>query len=61
MWRIILGGCTLGAGMYFGGSCPGNIYIQLGANVEDVYYTFGGAVVGSLLFYVFDEVLGLSA
>jgi len=25
MWRIILGGCILGTGMFISGSCPGNI------------------------------------
>eukprot|EP00801_Mesodinium_rubrum_P004401 Mrub_04404.p1 GENE.Mrub_04404~~Mrub_04404.p1 ORF type:complete len:373 (-),score=154.65 Mrub_04404:159-1223(-) len=56
-WRIVLGGCTLGAGMYTAGSCPGNIYIQIGTNVEDVLYIAAGAVAGSLIYYVFDEVL----
>ena len=34
--RIIIGGVLLGIGMVFAGSCPGNIFVQIGSMVENV-------------------------
>jgi hypothetical protein len=49
MWKIIFGGCILGTGMFVAGSCPGNIYVQIGTNVENVFWILGGALTGSLM------------
>jgi uncharacterized membrane protein YedE/YeeE len=57
MWRIVLGGCILGAGMFIGGSCPGNIYVQIGNNVQNVLFIIIGSLSGSLIFFIFDELL----
>lgn len=41
--------------MYIAGSCPGNIFVQIGSNVGNWYYTYTGTLIAGL-YYFFDEV-----
>ncbi|RYP11446.1 hypothetical protein DL764_000100 [Monosporascus ibericus] len=45
----ILGGLLVGAGMVLSGSCPGTIFVQLGAGTPSGFYSFAGCVLGSVV------------
>ncbi|GFO10217.1 upf0394 inner membrane protein yeee-like [Plakobranchus ocellatus] len=45
-----LGGAILGCGMTLAGSCPGMVLIQVGAAVQNAWYTLLGALFGALLY-----------
>ncbi|RYP67315.1 hypothetical protein DL769_005794 [Monosporascus sp. CRB-8-3] len=44
----ILGGLLAGAGMALSGSCPGTIFVQLGAGIPSGFYTIAGCVLGGV-------------
>ncbi|KAI1156074.1 hypothetical protein F4825DRAFT_342442 [Nemania diffusa] len=46
----IIGGCLLGIGMTLSGSCPGSVFAQVGAGVPTGLYTFGGCVLGGVIY-----------
>ncbi|KAF0699436.1 Aste57867_9978 [Aphanomyces stellatus] len=45
---LAAGGLILGAGMTLSGSCPGSVYVQLGAGIPSAVPVFLGALVGTL-------------
>ncbi|KAI3329029.1 hypothetical protein HD806DRAFT_270225 [Xylariaceae sp. AK1471] len=45
----ILGGCLHGIGMTLSGSCPGTVFVQVGAGVHTGLYTLCGAVLGGII------------
>ncbi|KAF0720465.1 Aste57867_291 [Aphanomyces stellatus] len=47
---LAAGGLILGAGMTLSGSCPGSVYVQLGAGIPSAVPVFAGALAGTLLF-----------
>lgn len=51
----ILGGLLLGAGMALSGSCPGTVFVQLGAGIPSGFYTLIGCVLGGV---VWSGILG---
>ncbi|KAK7755216.1 hypothetical protein SLS62_002721 [Diatrype stigma] len=51
----ILGGLLLGAGMALSGSCPGTVFVQLGAGIPSGFYTLAGCVLGGM---VWSGILG---
>ncbi|OQR94411.1 hypothetical protein ACHHYP_01315 [Achlya hypogyna] len=46
---LVSGGLILGAGMTISGSCPGSVYVQLGAQLPSAAACFGGTVLGTAL------------
>ncbi|RLO09170.1 hypothetical protein DYB28_003546 [Aphanomyces astaci] len=46
---LATGGLLLGIGMDISGSCPGSVYVQLGAGIPTALPVFGGVLAGSLL------------
>ena len=60
IWPQIVGGLLLGAGFVVSGYCPGTSVVAAGSGNTDGLYTFGGVMVGSLLFgFVYPLVEGL--
>ncbi|KAI0539643.1 hypothetical protein GGR58DRAFT_217910 [Xylaria digitata] len=45
----IIGGCLLGIGMTLAGSCPGTVFVQVGAGVHSGIYTLGGSILGGII------------
>lgn len=45
---LILGGLILGFGMTTVGSCPGMVFVQLGAGVSNAYATLLGGLLGAI-------------
>ncbi|RYP54310.1 hypothetical protein DL768_000884 [Monosporascus sp. mg162] len=45
----VLGGLLMGAGMALSGSCPGTIFVQLGAGIPSGFYTIAGCVLGGVV------------
>ncbi|RYP63272.1 hypothetical protein DL770_009430 [Monosporascus sp. CRB-9-2] len=45
----ILGGLLMGAGMALSGSCPGTIFVQLGAGIPSGFSTIAGCVLGGVV------------
>jgi len=52
-----IGGALLGIGMALSGSCPGTIWAQMGARVENSSIRLAGGLVGSLLFGIVNQFL----
>ena len=52
----ILGGTLLGIGITLAGSCPTIVFVQVGASVQSVGYTFVGALAGALLYSVLKPI-----
>ena len=50
LWSQVLGGLLVGAGMVVSGYCPGTCVVASASGNLDGVATFGGIVVGSLLF-----------
>ena len=48
MVPVVLGTFLLGCGMTVAGSCPGMVYIQLGAGVENAIITLLGGMAGAM-------------
>ncbi|RLO09850.1 hypothetical protein DYB28_004654 [Aphanomyces astaci] len=46
---LATGGLLLGIGMDISGSCPGSVYVQLGAGIPTALPVFGGVLAGTLL------------
>ncbi|KAH9155383.1 hypothetical protein AeRB84_002641 [Aphanomyces euteiches] len=46
---LITGGLILGSGMTISGSCPGSVYVQLGAQIPSSPIVFGGVLVGNIV------------
>ncbi|OQR94303.1 hypothetical protein THRCLA_08203 [Thraustotheca clavata] len=46
---LVIGGLILGAGMTISGSCPGSVYVQLGAQVPTALWCFLGTASGAYL------------
>ncbi|KDO23787.1 hypothetical protein SPRG_11217 [Saprolegnia parasitica CBS 223.65] len=46
---LVVGATILGAGMTISGSCPGTVYVQLGAQIASAPACFGGTILGTLL------------
>ncbi|KDO31065.1 hypothetical protein SPRG_19592 [Saprolegnia parasitica CBS 223.65] len=44
---LILGGLVLGAGMTVSGSCPGSVYVQLGAQIPSALACLAGTALGA--------------
>ena len=47
---VVIGTFILGCGMTIAGACPGMVYIQLGAGVENAIITLVGGMVGALVY-----------
>ncbi|RYP06805.1 hypothetical protein DL765_009363 [Monosporascus sp. GIB2] len=45
----ILGGLLMGVGMALSGSCPGTIFVQLGAGIPSGFCTIAGCVLGGVV------------
>ncbi|KJZ79209.1 hypothetical protein HIM_01360 [Hirsutella minnesotensis 3608] len=45
----VIGGTLLGAGIALSGSCPGAVFTQVAAGLRSGFYTFGGALLGAVL------------
>lgn len=46
----MIGGTLLGVGMYISASCPGSLFVQLGAGVPNAPYVLLGALLGTILY-----------
>ncbi|ETV90891.1 hypothetical protein H310_14384 [Aphanomyces invadans] len=46
---LTAGGLILGTGMAISGSCPGSVYVQLGAQIPSALPVWGGVLVGTLV------------
>ncbi len=55
--RYILGGIFFGLGWGLVGSCPGPIFILLGAGILPVIFVFIGALIGTTLYGVLHKKL----
>lgn len=55
---LILGGVILGLGMTLCGSCPGMIFVQLGAGVSNAYVTLLGGLLGAIAHGCVSESIG---
>ncbi|CAF0814047.1 unnamed protein product [Brachionus calyciflorus] len=55
------GGLILGLGMTIAGSCPGMMYVQMGAGVNYSYLTFFGGICGALLHGLLNSYLTKSS
>jgi uncharacterized membrane protein YedE/YeeE len=55
--RYIIGGIVFGLGWGLVGSCPGPIYILLGAGILPVVLVLIGALVGTILYGVLKDKL----
>ncbi|KAJ3105161.1 hypothetical protein HDU97_008443 [Phlyctochytrium planicorne] len=53
----IVGGFLIGAGMAISGACPGTIFVQLGAGVSSVGWTFLGTLLASISYGYFHRLL----
>ncbi|KAF0699434.1 Aste57867_9976 [Aphanomyces stellatus] len=47
---LAAGGLILGGGMMLSGSCPGSVYVQLGAGIPSAIPVFCGALTGTFVF-----------
>lgn len=54
---LIGGGVILGFGMAIAGSCPGMIFVQLGAGVTTAYFTLFGGFIGAFIHGIFYDTL----
>lgn len=57
MFTLIVGGLVLGFGMAVGGSCPGMLFIQLGAGVSNALVGVAGGVAGAWVHGTFVSTL----
>ncbi|RHY22383.1 hypothetical protein DYB32_009521 [Aphanomyces invadans] len=46
---LATGGLIMGSGMAVCGSCPGSVYVQLGAQIPTALPVFGGVLIGTLV------------
>ncbi|CAF0956308.1 unnamed protein product [Rotaria sordida] len=51
--HLITGGCLMGVGMVLAGSCPGTIFVQIGAGLRNALITALGGMCGVLFYYLF--------
>lgn len=56
-WRYWLGGFIFGLGWGLVGSCPGPIFILLGAGIAPVFIVFMGALIGTICYGKFRNKL----
>ncbi|CAF1487835.1 unnamed protein product, partial [Didymodactylos carnosus] len=49
--HYVVGGTLIGLGMVVCGSCPGTVFVQLGAGIKNSLYTCLGACLGSFVYY----------
>ena len=57
---VIAGGLILGLGMTIGGSCPGMIFVQLGAGVSNSLVALLGGLVGAYIHGLLNNALNFS-
>ena len=58
---VIAGGLILGLGMTIGGSCPGMVFVQLGAGVNYSYLTLIGGLLAALVHGLLNSYLTSSS
>eukprot|EP01128_Nolandella_sp_AFSM9_P009961 TRINITY_DN668_c0_g1_i1.p1 TRINITY_DN668_c0_g1~~TRINITY_DN668_c0_g1_i1.p1 ORF type:complete len:351 (-),score=87.26 TRINITY_DN668_c0_g1_i1:360-1412(-) len=51
----IVGGATLGVGMVISGACPGTVFAQIGAGVQNAKWTLAGGYVGAIIYGYFEK------
>lgn len=54
---LIIGGIILGFGMTIVGSCPGMVFVQIGAGVSNAYFTLLGGLLGAIVHGCLNDTL----
>ena len=58
LWSMLVGGLLLGAGFIISGYCPGTSAVSAASGNLDGMFTFGGVILGSLVYAEAFPVLG---
>lgn len=54
---VMIGAALLGAGMSVAGTCPGLVLAQVGAGTTNAGFTFAGALLGAMIYGLFEPLI----